>query len=330
MKLPVSYSDVFNVNKHNFNEIALQIFRYQYEENEVYRDYLQHISCDVSSITSIDDIPFLPIEFFKSHNVQSGDWKHASGDFFESSSTTGINTSKHYLKDYTWYEQSFIKGFEQTYGPTNDYCILALLPNYMDNKNSSLIAMVNRLIALTNNKNSGFYLNETNKMSTILNANQQVKQKTILFGVSFALLDCEFMDLEKCNNLTIIETGGMKGRRKEITRQELHSQIASKFPGADIHSEYGMTELFSQAYMTENLRFNSPPWMRVLTYETDDPFTKTRTGKSGLINVIDLANVETCSFIATSDIGKVYKDGSFEVLGRYDLSEQRGCNLLIA
>ncbi|MFT7591163.1 MAG: hypothetical protein ACI9UJ_001084 [bacterium] len=268
--------------------------------------------------------------FFKSHDVCSGNRIQARGKYFESSSTTGVNTSKHYLKDSTWYEQSYVSGFEKTYGSIKNWCIVALLPNYMDNPNSSLISMVNGLIDLTNNEKSGFYLADTNALSDVLIANEQAGQKTMLIGVSFALLDFNFKGLDRFEHLTILETGGMKGRRKEITRPELHRQIAAVFNGALIHSEYGMTEMFSQAYLTKNLRFNSPPWMQVSTCETDDPFKRSMPGKTGLLNVIDLANIETCSFIATSDIGKVYKDTSFEVLGRYDLSEQRGCNLLIA
>jgi hypothetical protein len=330
MELPVSYGDVFNVNKHNFNEIALEIFRYQSIENKTYGSFLKHIGCNITSVTRCTDIPFLPIDFFKTHSVQSGSWKPEIGAYFESSSTTGKGTSKHYFKNPEWYQRSFLKGFELQYGDVSDVCILALLPNYQENPHSSLIKMVNGLIEKSNYKNSGFYLNDASELINQLLLNETKRIKTILFGVSFALLDMTIPADYKFQHLAVLETGGMKGRRKEITRKALHDHISKQFTEACVHSEYGMTELFSQAYLTDESNFITPPWMQVHLTQLDDPFSRAGLNKTGIINVIDLANVESCSFIATADIGKMHKDGSFEVLGRYDYSEQRGCNLLIA
>jgi hypothetical protein len=330
MDLPISYSDVFNVNKHNFNEIALQIFRVQAEKNLVYKNYLKHVGCDIHTISNLEDIPFLPIEFFKTHEVITGTWPTRMTHCFESSSTTGIGTSKHYYEDEEWYRRAFTFGFEQRFGQINDWCFLALLPNYMENQRSSLISMVNGLIRESNHPLSGFYLNQDKLLVDRIIENEAQNTKTLLIGVSFALLDI-LPKIRGCfNHLSIMETGGMKGRRREITRMELHKVLASTFIGANICSEYGMTELFSQAYLTNGQGFKTPPWMRVYLTQVDDPFSIANQGKNGLINVIDLANIESCSFIATSDIGKMHKDGSFDVLGRYDLSEQRGCNLLIS
>ncbi len=330
MKLPVSYSDVFNVKKHNFNEIALEIFRYQSQENSVYRNFLNHVECNPDEITHFEDIPYLPIAFFKTHQITTGNWITKTSKYYESSSTTGLNTSKHYINDANWYNQSFTKGFERVYGDVTEWCIVALLPNYLENEHSSLIAMVDQLITLSENKDSGYYLDKDESLHERLRSNESEGKKTLLIGVSFALLDLQLPPNQTFEHLTILETGGMKGRQKELTRAELHMHISTTFPGAKIHSEYGMTELFSQAYMTDENNFVTPPWMHVSLSELDDPFKQARFNKTGLIRIIDLANIETCSFIATSDVGKMHKDDSFEVLGRYDYSEQRGCNLLIA
>ncbi|MFT5723298.1 MAG: hypothetical protein ACI9JN_000407 [Bacteroidia bacterium] len=330
MDLPISYSDVFNVKEHNFNEIALEIFRLQAEKNDVYRQYLTHIKCLPRQISHFLEIPFLPIAFFKTHRVITGHWETHESRCFKSSSTTGVGTSNHFYNDLKWYEASFQKGFNQFFGAPDDWCILALLPNYMENQNSSLITMVNALINDSNHTRSGFYLNENEALISQLEENEAKGIKTLLFGVTFALLDILPIITGCFEHLTIMETGGMKGRRKEITRIELHALFSKGFQGARICSEYGMTELFSQAYMRPGSGFETPPWMQVHLSQTDDPFSKPVDGKAGLINVIDLANIESCSFIATSDIGKMLKDGSFEVLGRFDFSEQRGCNLLIA
>lgn len=331
MDLPISYSDLLNVNKHNFNEIALQIFHYQASENSVFNDYLRHINVDRHQINHFTDIPCLPIDFFKTHQILSGKTAVVEAQYFESSGTTGSTSSKHYYLDKEWYHASFIQGFEKVYGDISDWSILALLPNYQENLHSSLLYMVDHLIGKANKHVSGFYLHQDDALLHQLLLNGQRKTKTILFGVSFALLDILPKVDGDFGHLTIIETGGMKGRRKEITREELHRQISLAFKNAKIHSEYGMTELFSQAYLADDTkRFVTPPWMKVYLTQLDDPFQQAAYGKNGLINVIDLANVESCSFIATSDIGKMHKDGSFEVLGRYDLSEQRGCNLLIS
>lgn len=328
MEWPVSKEDVFAVKEHNFNEIALEIFRHQAANNVIYNQYLTLIGCTPSTVRSVSEIPFLPIEFFKSHTITTGTWQ--SDDFFESSSTTGLNTSKHYIRDVTWYEESFRRCFEMVYSDVSEYCILALLPNYLERGQSSLVYMTQDLITRSTHELSGFYLYNHEALLDTLHALEQSGQKTILIGVSFALLDFAQLVNHTYQNLTIIETGGMKGRRKEMTRFELHNALASAFGDIPIHSEYGMTELFSQAYSTSaEMRFACPPWMKVLTTELEDPFQNSAQGKSGLLNVVDLSNIQTCSFIATSDIGRLYEDGTFEVLGRFDHSEQRGCNLMI-
>ncbi len=327
MQLPFSYDDILNVNEHNFNEIALEIFRFQANNNQCYADYLKYINVSPISVTNCEDIPYLPISFFKTHTVLS---KASSKDklhYFESSSTTGMGTSKHFYEDIRWYVKAFNKAFQQFYGDISSSHVIALLPNYMTNKHSSLLYMVDDLIKQSATKSTGYYLDNHDDLIDQLKRNEENGIPTILFGVSYALLDAH-TDIT-FNHLTIIETGGMKGRRKEITRNELHDVIKRNFKGAKIHSEYGMTELFSQAYLQADTLFKTPNWMKVSIRQLDDPFSGEIYNKNGLIHVADLANIESCSFIATSDIGKMYKDGRFEVLGRFDHSEQRGCNLLI-
>ncbi len=330
MTWPISYDEVFRVNKHNFNETALKIFRFQVDQNAVYSEYLSLLDISPDSVKHWSEIPFLPIEFFKSHTITSGEWQPKDDQLFESSATTGTITSKHFYTDITWYNKSFLKGFKAVYGDPSEWCILALLPNYLEREHSSLIAMTNALIDLSNQPSSGFYLYDHDGLKKQLEVNENLGQKTLLIGVSYALLDFSAKLNGDFQHLTVLETGGMKGRRKEIIRSELHAELAKGFGTSPIHSEYGMTELFSQAYSTSNQRFTCPPWMRVDLTQIDDPFGKVQPGKNGRINVIDLANVQSCSFIATSDIGRMHKDGTFEVLGRFDHSEQRGCNLMLA
>lgn len=330
MSLPVSPDDVFRVNEHNFNELALGIFQHQARENEVYASYLDLLGIKPESIRHTEDIPHLHVEFFKTHAIRTGNWPLDDTKYFESSSTTGTGTSKHFYNDLTWYNRSFLSTFQKFYGNPGDWCIIALLPGYLERSNSSLIRMVDSLVSATGNAYSGFYLYEHEKLIDTLRKTEEMSQKTLLVGVSFALLDVAEKYKTNFNHLTILETGGMKGRRKEMIRSELHQQIRSGFGNLPIHSEYGMTELFSQAYSTDGIHFRTPAWMRVSTQKLDDPLTPASHGRNGLIKVIDLANIQTCSFIATADIGKTYEDGSFEVLGRFDHSEQRGCNLLLA
>lgn len=311
-----------------FNDISIEIFNYQYTNNKVYRQFCNLLKVEPEKITGIHQIPFLPIEFFKSQVIKTGDFKEEC--IFLSSGTTGQIQSKHYVKDLALYETSFNKAFEQFYGDIKDYCILALLPSYMERKGSSLIYMVNHLMKSGKHQKSGFFLKNEQKL--IENLQKLIKngQKTILIGVSFALLDLAEKYQTDLSNIIIMETGGMKGRREEITREELHNIYKKQFNVKQIHSEYGMTELLSQAYSSGNGIFKTPAWMKVLMRDINDPFHILGHHKTGGINVIDLANIHSCSFIATQDLGKKTSDYEFEVLGRFDNSDIRGCNLLVS
>lgn len=320
---------IFAANDENFNALALEIFRFQYQNNSVYRAYCDAIRVKPADINSIRKIPFLPISFFKTHRVTSTEF--VPEVIFESSGTTQTINSKHLVKRLDLYQSSFNKTFELFYGSPNEWCILALLPSYLERKNSSLVLMAEELIKASKHPESGFYLNEFDQLSNVLQQLEQAKQKTLLIGVTFALLDFAAAYPMQLNFTTIMETGGMKGRKQEMTRQEVHAVLSEAFQTNTIHSEYGMTELLSQAYSNGNGIFKCPPWMKILVREEDDPFEiKTDTEKiiTGAINVIDLANIYSCSFIATEDAGKLYSDGSFEVLGRLDNSDIRGCSLL--
>jgi hypothetical protein len=268
----------------------------------------------------------LPIGFFKTETVQTGNYEPAL--FFESSGTTGTDQSKHYLKDEAVYQRSFITAFEQVYGPVSNWCIIGLLPAYLERPHSSLVYMVEHLIKISNHARSGFYLYNHEALSQTLNVNEAAKQKTLLIGVTFALLDFAAQFPVPLQHTTILETGGMKGRRKELTRAEVHETLMNAFQVPTIHGEYGMTELLSQAYATGNGMYKCPPWMRVLVTEEEDPLTVKTSGR-GTLQVIDLANIHSCSFIATEDVGAVYADGSFEVFGRMDHSALRGCSLMV-
>jgi len=297
----------------------------------VYKQYINALHINAESIDSIEKIPYLPISFFKTHKVVTGSFQPEI--IFESSGTTGENTSRHFVKSFELYKMSFLKGFRLFYGDISNWSILGLLPGYLERKNSSLVAMVDELINKSNNSNSGFYLHDHEKLYQTLAHNEITGQPTLLIGVTYALLDFAEKYSMKLKNTIIMETGGMKGKREEITRDEVHEILKEKFGLSTIHSEYGMTELLSQAYSTGGGIFQSPPWMRILTREYHDPFTinsllKNKKSSNGLINIIDLANVYSCSFIATDDVGKVYKNNSFEVLGRRDVSDLRGCSLL--
>jgi len=321
--------EIFSItNDKEFAAAALRVFQHQAGHCRVYHEFISGLKINPANISSVDQIPFLPIEFFKTHQVIST--THPVQVTFTSSGTTGVVTSSHYVTDVSWYEESFHRAFELFYGDIKTYTILALLPSYLEREGSSLIYMANDLIKQSDNPDSGFFLYNHDELEKQLIKQQQAKKPTLLIGVTFALLD--FIEQHRINfpELIVMETGGMKGRRKEMIREELHDSLCKGFGVDAIHSEYGMTELLSQAYSKGNGIFNCPPWMRIITRDTNDPMSILTDNKAGGINVIDLANVNSCSFIATQDLGKVYADGSFEVLGRFDNADIRGCNLLIA
>jgi phenylacetate-coenzyme A ligase PaaK-like adenylate-forming protein len=319
----------FQINSDDtLNDQALVIFRYQYQNNPVYSEFVDRLKVKINQVDHYLKIPFLPIGFFKTHQVVS--FKEKIAGFFSSSGTTGDTVSKHFYTDAALYKKSFTTHFEQVYGKISGYYILALLPSYLERKGSSLIFMVEDLIKKSGHPESGFYLDEHEKLAEMLRLLDSSGQKVLLIGVSFALLD--FIEKYKftLQNTTIIETGGMKGRRREILREDLHRRLCEGFGVSKIHSEYGMTELFSQAYSSGDGIFTPPSWMKVLIRDVNDPLTLLPPGKTGGINIIDLANIDSCSFIATQDLGKTFNDGSFEVVGRFDNSDIRGCNLMVS
>lgn len=312
-------------NESTFNELCLEAFHYQYNQIEVYRQFVTSLQINVKSIEHYTQIPFLPISFFKTHKLISG----KAQTVFYSSGTSTLIRSKHYVHDLNLYENSFIKNFEQVYGSVEEYCIFALLPSYFENENSSLIYMADKLIRKSKNKASGFYLNETPKLTEKLISLDRKGQKILLLGVSYALLDLIESQKFELNHTIVMETGGMKGKRKEMIREELHNKLALGFGLKNIHSEYGMTELLSQAYSKGNGVFQSPNWMKIIIRDVNDPFDMLPKGQGGGINIIDLANIHSVSFIETKDIGKMKSAQRFEILGRFDDSDIRGCNLLI-
>ncbi|WP_281227026.1 acyl transferase [Flavobacterium aquiphilum] len=324
----ITTSDIFTIStQKQFEKIALKVFRFQYENNLVYREFCDLLKTDPQKVKSLHQIPFLPIQFFKSHNVVSNN--NPIQTTFTSSGTTGTITSRHLVTDVTLYEESYRKGFSQFYGNIEDYVILALLPSYLEREGSSLIHMVDDLIQLTNNDDSGFYLNNHNELIQKLIELDEAGQNVILIGVTYALLDLIEKRTFQLKHTIIMETGGMKGKRKEMIREELHEQLCNGFGVSAIHSEYGMTELLSQAYSLGNGVFECPSWMQIHIRDTEDALTYINGEKTGGINVIDLANINSCSFIATQDLGKKYPNNSFEVLGRFDNSDIRGCNLMV-
>ncbi len=320
---------IFKVKEETgFFETALEVFNYQYDKNPVYHDFLVSLRKTPNSIKSVSDIPFLPVEFFKSHKIMTGNL--SVDEVFESSRTTGSVVSKHFVHDRQLYEESFRRGFGIFYGDPGDYFIGALLPSYDDRKNSSLVYMMNDLIKISSNPHSGFFKDNVEDLIRLNERSLRDNQKTLILGVSFALLDLAEKFQTDMSGAIVMETGGMKGRRKEITREELHSFLKKRLNLPFIHSEYGMTELLSQAYSKGDGIFYCPPWMKVLIRDTQDPLSLlTEPGRTGGINIIDLANIYSCSFIASGDLGKLHEDGGFEVLGRFDNSDTRGCNLLI-
>ncbi|WP_298520136.1 acyl transferase [uncultured Kordia sp.] len=319
---------IFNIkDEATFEALTFQTFQHQFENNRTYRSFCDLLYVHPSDITKIEDIPFLPIQFFKSHEIVSN--THPIQETFTSSGTTGSTPSKHLVTDLSIYEESYRKGFEYFYGNIEDYVILALLPNYLERKGSSLIYMANDLIKRSKQPESGFYLHDLKALTEQLIQLDQQGKKVLLIGVSFALLDLIETTQFQLKNTIIMETGGMKGRRKEMIRAELHQQLCEGFGVEKIHSEYGMTELLSQGYSKGNGIFEMPPWMKLYTRDPEDALTIQPNGKSGGINVIDLANINSCAFIATQDLGKIHPDGTFEILGRFDHSDIRGCNLMV-
>lgn len=317
---------IFGVEQNSFESLALEIFQFQYGNNPVYKAFADALQKDQGTVQSVTEIPFLPVEFFKSHMVKTTSFEPEI--VFESSGTTSKLTGKHFVKEPAYYEESFTKGFEFFYGPVKDYCILCLLPSYLERGNSSLVYMADKLIRQSGHPQSAFYLHDTDRLASVLKEVEEKQQKIILLGVLFALLDFAEKFPMPLKNTQVMETGGMKGRRKELIRSEAHDILKKNFDLPAIHSEYGMTEMLSQAYSKSNGIFQAPPWLRVLVRDEADPLQVTTDGK-GAINIIDLANVYSCSFIATDDAGIVYKDGSFEVSGRMDNSDLRGCSLMV-
>ncbi|WP_166383837.1 MULTISPECIES: acyl transferase [unclassified Polaribacter] len=321
-------NNIFNIqNQEDFKQVALAVFKHQFKNNKVYRSFCDLLYIHPSDVTKVEEIPFLPIQFFKSKKVLSS--LEEIEETFTSSGTTGSVTSKHFVTDINLYKESYLKGFAHFYGNIEEYAVLALLPNYLERNGSSLVYMVDDLIQKSNNLESGFYLDNIQELAKKLVELDKKGQKTLLIGVSFALLDLIEMQQFNLKNTIIMETGGMKGRRKELIRDELHQLLQSGFGVTEIHSEYGMTELLSQGYSNGNGVFDTPPWMKILTRDTEDALTIQQVGKTGGINVIDLANYNSCAFIATQDLGKVHKNGTFEIIGRFDNSDIRGCNLMV-
>lgn len=317
---------IFNVDHKNFDQIAFEVFKFQYKNNTVYKSYCDLLKKNPTNIKEISAIPFLPISFFKSHLVICS---KKYDKVFCSSGTTNDNLSKHYVRDINIYEKSFLKNFIDNYGDPKKYVILGLLPNYMENKKSSLIYMVNNLIELSKSNDSGFFLKEYDLIIEKMKNHSRKNKKIILFGVSYALLDLTKNRNLNLENTIIIETGGMKGRRREMIKKELHETLKQRTGLKKIHSEYGMTELLSQAYSKGDGIFSCPNWMKVFVRDINDPNFLHKDNRSGGINIIDLANFNSCSFIATEDMGSIHKNGSFEIMGRIDHSDTRGCNLLV-
>jgi phenylacetate-coenzyme A ligase PaaK-like adenylate-forming protein len=319
--------EIFNISStEEFEKLALEIFFFQYENVQIYQHFCDLLNIIPSKVKTIKNIPFLPIQFFKSHKIIA---KNISEEtIFTSSGTTGNIASKHYVADLNLYKNSFSKAFEKQYGTSENFTILALLPSYLEREGSSLIYMAESLINSSNSPHSGFYLNEVDALIQKLDFLEKNNQKTILIGVSYALLDLLEKQKFLLKNTIVMETGGMKGRRKEMIKEELHEILKNGFGVEKIHSEYGMTELLSQAYSLGDGIFSCPPWMKILTRDTEDALTY-NIGKTGGINVIDLANLYSCSFIATQDLGKTFNNGTFEVIGRFDSSDIRGCNLMV-
>lgn len=318
-------NNIFSVKPESFTQVALGLFKYQYQNNEIYKCWVDSLNINVNQVSTLSEIPFLPIQFFKSHKVVTTAF---TPEVIFTSSGTGLQeTSKHFVKDEAIYTQSFSQAFQHFYGDVKEYCVIGLLPSYLERNGSSLITMVDYLIRNSNHELSGFYLNNFEELHKVLLRLQQLKQKVLLMGVTFALLDFAEQFPMKLSNTIVMETGGMKGRRREMVREEVHEILKAGFGVSAIHSEYGMTELLSQAYSKGNGIFETPPWMKILIREDDDPL-QINDNARGLINVIDLANIYSCSFIASDDVG-IANTSNFEVIGRMDNSDVRGCNLMV-
>jgi len=320
---------IFSIRKGaKFNDLALKLFHHQARENLVYKSYLDLLRIESRKVMTVEDIPYLPIELFKSQEVITGKW--TAELVFHSSGTTGASVSEHQVRSSFVYKRSFIEGFKHAYGDPCEYILLCLLPNYQGKSNSSLIYMTDELVKMTDNALSGYYLDQENDLTDALGSAIGSGKKVMLLGVSYALLDfADRDDLPDLTDVIVMETGGMKGNRREMVKEELHNILKNKLGLRVIHSEYGMTELLSQAYSKGEGHFHCPPWMGVNVRDVNDPFNCMGTGYSGGLNIIDLANVDSCAFIATQDLGRVNADGSFELLGRFDRSDIRGCNLLV-
>jgi phenylacetate-coenzyme A ligase PaaK-like adenylate-forming protein len=320
---------IFNIkNNTGFLEIALEVFNYQYNNNPVYQFFITNLGKNREKPDSLASVPFLPVEFFRNQKIVTGDLPVEI--IFESSGTTGVDPGRHFVNDLSLYEESFLKTFNLFYGDPGEYFIAALLPSYTERKGSSLVYMADILIKRSLNPLSGFYKGNADDLVLAIQKAKEKSQKILLLGVSFALLDLAERLSPDLSGVIVMETGGMKGRRKEVTRSELHTILKDKFNIPTVHSEYGMTELMSQSYSKGKGIFYCPPWMKVVIRDPQDPLTLfSETGRTGGINIIDLANINSCSFIATGDLGRLYDDGGFEVLGRFDNSDIRGCNLLV-
>jgi len=328
-KLSFDIKAIFDINTDlEFNEKALEVFHWQAKNILVYKEYISSLGLNPNNINKIEEIPFLPIQFFKSRKVIEK--TQAPETIFKSSGTTKTGRSQHFVADLNLYQQSFTRGFELTYGKVCNTCVIALLPNYQEQGDSSLVFMIDSLIKQSDHSKSGFYLNEKNILLETLLELKKSKTKTLLIGVTYALLD--FIEKQNIDfsNLIVMETGGMKGRRKEIVREELHAILCIGFGVSQIHSEYGMTELLSQAYSSGKGLFKTPPWMKIFIRQISDPLSLCEGNKTGGVNVIDLANINSCCFISTQDLGRAKSNNQFEIIGRFDNSDTRGCNLMIS
>jgi hypothetical protein len=319
--------DLFSFSAEAFIPRALELFAFQYAQNPLYHRYTDILGMEPASVAGLASIPFLPVGFFKTHSVRTTPFEPKA--VFTSSGTTGMSTSRHEVKDPGLYQKSLAAGFRRVYGEPREWCIIGLLPSYLERAGSSLVVMVHELIGLSGHRDSGFYLYEQEALFEVLQRLERQGQKTLLIGVSFALMDFAERYRMRLRHTVIMETGGMKGRRREITRPELHAYLCDRLGVDVIHAEYGMTELLSQAYSPGQGLFHCPPWMRVLVRAEDDPLD-VRTEGQGILNIIDLANCWSCAFLATEDVGRVFPDGRFEVNGRLDNSDIRGCSLLVA
>lgn len=325
--LEPNIDSIFKINsEEEFTQKAIEIFRFQAKYNKVYQEFVSLLGVEIENVKKIEEIPFLPISFFKTRKVAVHD---SYQKIFKSSGTTGQIRSQHFVYSLQTYIHSFVTGINHFYSNFKDYTILALLPSYLEQGDSSLVFMADYLINNTAHNQSSFYLNNHEELSEKIEELEQEKKPYLLLGVSYALLDFKDKFPKKIKSGIVMETGGMKGRRKEMTKSELHQELSEGFGTKEIHSEYGMTELMSQAYSKGNGIYQCPPWMKVLTRNTTDPFQLSLSHSKGLINVIDLANVHSCSFIATDDLGKLEENNNFSILGRFDTSEIRGCNLLV-